>query len=214
MTMIQDIIARQVGQVTPDQLEELLESMGSGSRRLSHLVEQIVLITHLDSGSISSESISKNGFLKRISDLLEPAINLAQRFSYLNPETEICLDIRHEEAVVCCDPAALKHALAELISNALNFSPSDSEVVVTQWQTDDTVWITIDDQGEGIPQDKLQQALEAFQQIDREIREQQGMGLGTFVAHRIIKAHGGTLALKSEVGKGTQVRVSLPVAGN
>jgi signal transduction histidine kinase len=214
MTMIQDIIARQLGQVTPSQLEELIESMGSGSRRLSHLVEQMVFVTHLDAGTISRDSIANDGVVMPISKLLPTTVNLARRFSYLDPKIDVRVDMRHKESMVDCDPAALKHAFAELISNALNYSPTDGKVLVKQWQADDTIWITIDDQGEGIAEDKLQQALEAFQQIDREIREQQGMGLGTFVANRIIDAHGGKLELKSEVGKGTQAVISLPTATN
>jgi signal transduction histidine kinase len=107
---------------------------------------------------------------------------------------------------------ALKHALAELITNAINFSPEGSTVTISQWKTGDTVWLNITDSGPGMEPEKLERALEHFQQINRDSQEQQGMGLGLGLSHHLINAHGGTLEVKSVAGKGTQISIGLPVA--
>ncbi len=73
--------------------------------------------------------------------------------------------------------------------------------------------ISIVDEGPGIPERRLDEALEGFSQLDRETTEQQGMGMGLALAERIIEAHGGTLDILSIVGKGTQVTVALPMVG-
>jgi signal transduction histidine kinase len=72
------------------------------------------------------------------------------------------------------------------------------------------VWVTITDQGIGIPADQIAQAMGDFQQINRENHEQQGLGLGLPLARRIIELHQGTMQLDSVIGKGTQITISLP----
>jgi signal transduction histidine kinase len=102
--------------------------------------------------------------------------------------------------------------LAELISNALAFSPEGSTVTIVQWKADGSAWISIVDQGSGISSEQVSQVFNEFYQVDRAKREQQGIGLGLSVAKRIIEAHGGSLSLSSVSDKGTQVVVSLPAA--
>ena len=85
-------------------------------------------------------------------------------------------------------------------------------MLVSQWEADDAVWITILDQGPGIPPDELAIALKDFNQINREAQEQQGIGLGLPLARQIIETHRGTFEIRSVVGKGTQITISLPTA--
>jgi signal transduction histidine kinase len=84
-------------------------------------------------------------------------------------------------------------------------------VNVTQWRANGNIWVSITDNGSGIPPGKLAVALEEFQQIDRENREQQGIGMGLPLAKRIIEIHSGKLEIQSIVGKGTQVVIGLPI---
>lgn len=207
-----ELISRQLGQISMSDLQELLTSLRSGSERLNRMVEQMVLVTQLEAGSLQPETVLAEGLPMRLSELLMAAINLARRFAYRHPDVTIRLDERDIEAVVLCDMHALKHALAELITNALSFSPAGSEVIVSQWQAEGYVWLSISDNGSGIASEELAHVLEDFHQIDRESQDQQGMGLGLPLARRIIEAHGGALEIHSVVDKGTQIEVSLPVA--
>jgi signal transduction histidine kinase len=110
----------------------------------------------------------------------------------------------------CSAISALKHALAEVITNALNFSPQSGEVVVTQWEANGYAWLTITDHGPGIPEDRLKLTLKEYEQLDRKTQEQQGMGLGLPLANRIIEAHSGMLQINSVVGSATRVTIKLP----
>ncbi len=208
---VMEIISRQLGQLSPEQLRELLDSMSAGSKRLSRLVEQIVLITQLESGLLTREGVARDGLPVRVSEIILAAVDLARRFAYRHPDVIVRVDERDQESTVLCDTRALKHALAELISNALGFSPEGSEVMIAQWRADDRAWISIVDSGPGMSPEQVAQALGAFQQIDRETQEQQGVGLGLPLARQIIEAHGGTFELSSVEGRGTQVVISLPV---
>jgi signal transduction histidine kinase len=212
MTTVQEIISRQLGQLSQDELTDLLATFSAGSSRLTHLVEQIVFCSQLNAEALTRDMIRHTGALLRIWELMAGAVNLGKRFAHRQQNVNVKLDLRDSESVVRCHVPALKHVFAELISNALNFSPADGCITISQWITDRTVWVSIVDRGSGIPESQLEQAMQAFQQLDRETHEQQGIGLGLTLAHRLLAIHGGELQLNSVVGKGTQALVKLPAA--
>jgi signal transduction histidine kinase len=210
--MALDIISRQVGQLEPHQLLELLDYIGRGSNRLHHVVEQMVLITQLEAGLLTAEVLREQGMPVHVSELLIAAVSLGRRFAPRSAEVAARIDERDEDLTVWGDINALKHALAEIIANALNFSPTGAEVVVSAWQSGRRVIISVTDHGPGIPAQQLAQALREFYQIDRDRQEQQGMGMGLPLARRLVEVHGGALDIQSVVGRGTQVIVELPLA--
>jgi signal transduction histidine kinase len=211
ISTVQELISRQMNQLEPEDLRDLLEMMNSGSHRLSHVVEQMVFMTQLESGILKQEELMKDGLEIVLWTTLTAAINLAHRFAVRSTDVSIQLDQRSPNLFVKGDPAALKHALAELICNALVYSPDGSQVTIAQWEDDGRAWISITDQGVGISEADWKQAQARFQQVNRERQEQQGMGLGLPLARRLILTHGGTFKLRSEVGKGTQVLLRLPL---
>lgn len=212
--MALDIISRQINQFSPSQVQELLEYVERGSNRMHHVVEQMVFITQLEAGLLSTRSVEEVGIPLHVSELLMAAVNLARRFTPRNPDVSVRVDVRDEHAVVLGEPNALKHALAEIIANGLGFSPQGTEVVITQWIAEDSVFISIVDQGPGIPPQELEAAMREFQQIDRGRQEQQGMGLGLPLARRLVQAHGGGLDIQSALGRGTQVTIRIPVTAD
>ena len=212
INMVVDVISRQRNVLETEQLTELLDTLAAGSKRLSRLVDQIVLISQLQSGMLSPSNIQEAGLEAPLWEIIIAAIGLARRFAYRNPNVNIELSDRKNDAPVVCNPLALKHALAELITNALNFSPDGGSITISQWAAEGAVFIDITDSGPGIAPDQLQRALAHFEQIDRQTQEQQGLGLGLGLAHQLITVHGGSLNLQSVPGKGTQAIVALPMA--
>ncbi|MBE2272492.1 MAG: hybrid sensor histidine kinase/response regulator [Anaerolinea sp.] len=209
---VTDVISRQLYSLSPGELTELLQTIESGSKRLNHRVEQLVYITQLDAGMLTRDSIRDQGLVMTLWELLVASTNLARRFAYQQKSNVgIKMRDRDRDAIVLCNPPALKQALAELIANALTYAPENTDVEIAQWRSEGQIWVTVTDRGQGIPKDKLTAALEAFRQLDRETSERQGIGIGLTLAHRIIYAHGGTLDLRSVVNKGTQVLVNLPL---
>ncbi|MDZ4768426.1 MAG: response regulator [Chloroflexota bacterium] len=213
MNTVVEVLSRQMGQLSPKDIQELLDTVIVGSRRLTHRVEQLVFITQLDAGALSAETVLTQGLDMAMWEMLIAANNLARRFAYqMQPGVTVNAQTRDYESLVLCNPYALKQALAELIANALTFAPSNTEVTVRQWRRNNTVFISVTDMGMGIPADEMENAVQRFQQIGREKNEQQGMGVGLWLAQRILAAHGGALDIRSVVGTGTQVIVRLPVA--
>jgi putative PEP-CTERM system histidine kinase len=101
----------------------------------------------------------------------------------------------------------LGQVLTNLILNARQAIGDEGEIAIQTSRQDRNIVITITDTGPGIPADRLPSVFRPFQ-----TSKANGLGLGLYQCRRIVEAHGGSLFLESEIGKGTAVRVVLPVA--
>lgn len=209
--MVQNLLSAQLDALETYQVRELLETLQSGSYRLYHLAEQLSYLTQLDTGTLSPTVLEKSGFATSLWSVLVAAVNMGRHFAYRHPNGDIQLDSHESEDLIRCHQPSLIHALAELIANALDFSSSGTSVCISHWTEDTHTFVHITDRGPGISEEQIQSALEAFEQIDRDAREQQGLGLGLPLAKRIVEAHSGSFEIQSEVGVGTQIRLSFPL---
>jgi len=188
----------------------MLETMQSGSSRLTRLVEQMVMYVQLESGALL-ESIGQHIRPSHVRDAIIGAIDRARQFDYRQRDVGIRFEELDPGVLIQGDLASLRQAIAEVISNAMAFSREGETVEIGQWLANDYVWITVTDHGPGIAEEDLPRVFEPFQQANREHYEQQGIGIGLPLARGIIELHGGTLDLRSKPGWGTQVMISLPV---
>ena len=114
-------------------------------------------------------------------------------------------------AVVHGDADLLLDLLCNLVQNAAKASPAGVPVTVLLADAGDTVALTVQDHGCGIPADKLARVTEPFYMVDKSrARKQGGSGMGLALCQRIAAVHGGTLQISSQVGVGTAVTVTLP----
>ncbi|MDX2137758.1 MAG: response regulator [Chloroflexota bacterium] len=213
MNSVLDIVNRRMGALKPEELQEMLASMEVGGRRLNHLVEQMVLVTQLESGFIQRATLPQKGVPLSLTMILNGAVTLSNRFANNRSDVELRVEPFDAEVNILCHAQPLKHAFAEVIANALNFSPPNAVVMLRGWQAGRAIWTTITDQGPGMTPEQIAQVGQSFSQVDRESREQQGMGMGLMLAHQITILHGGILQLHSEPGSGLQVQIGLPIMG-
>lgn len=212
ITMVTDILARELAQMGLAQFQDMIEAMESGSSRLQHLVEQMVLFVQLQSG-VLQETIEQRVYPNPIHEVLIGASERARQYCVRQRDVPIYLDERDPMACFSGDQGAVKHAVAELLLNAMSFSQGGKPVRVCEWVVDGMVWLSITDEGMGIPEAEIEKVFEPFYQVDRRIHEQQGVGIGLSLARGVIEAHGGVLELHSRLGQGTQVIVGLPALG-
>ncbi len=210
LSYVQQVIERQLEQLSREDISQLLQALRDGTNRLQHLVQQTVTLAHIDAGEISAETIRENTSPVYLWQIIPMATDNARRFAYRNRDGMITVDQRDPDSALYGDPKLLTQILGELIANALNFSPEGSEVSITQWKSGGRVWLSILDRGSGMASADLVKAQQPFEQIGRTVREQQGMGLGLVVAKRIVELHDGELQLGSVSEKGTQVTLSFP----
>jgi len=102
------------------------------------------------------------------------------------------------------------------VSNALRFTPTYGEIVLTAVQPDSAhIQLIVSDNGEGIPEDILPKIFDRFFKADQSRQAHEGeSGLGLAIARSIVRMHEGNIEVKSEVGKGTSFAITLPIEKN
>ncbi|MBN1563099.1 MAG: hybrid sensor histidine kinase/response regulator [Anaerolineae bacterium] len=210
MNIVTDMLSADIDNMDGDQVRDLLDMMQGGSVRLTRLVEQMVMYVQLRSGALTD---SLRGFFRPrlVSDAIMGAIKNAQQFDYRQrgiPVEQISHDL---DVWINCDLNSLRHAIAEIILNAMAFSKPAQTVLIQQTVRDGYVQISVCDQGPGIDPDDIENVFNPFYQVNRAKMEQQGIGIGLTLAKEIIEAHDGKLTLQSQVGQGTEVVIALPV---
>lgn len=211
ISMVQQLISQRLDQLDPVELKELSEILDSGSTRLRHVVEQMVLMTQLEMGAISAETVQKSSAVSDISSLITAAISLAREFAHRHKTSLVNLELPEKPLEILAHVQALRHALAEIIANALDFSPQNAEIQVFIRQFETKAQIIVVDQGQGLTTNRLRIALRPFEQVGREQTEQQGMGLGLPLALKIVETHGGKLDFVATASGGTKISIELPL---
>ena len=183
----------------------LLESMASNSRRLLRQVNALLDGAKLESGRLRLEPAPGNlGAL--LAELVEAAVPLAERRG-IRLETERLNEL--PDSVF--DPEKTEIIAANLLSNALKFTPRGGRVTVRGEADLDAVYFEVIDDGPGIPADELEPIFDRFHQVDGSAsREHGGTGLGLALARELARLHGGNVTVRSRLGEGAAFRVELP----
>jgi two-component system phosphate regulon sensor histidine kinase PhoR len=142
--------------------------------------------------------------------LLDLAQEQVGRFSpqALQKRLAITVDIPPDLCVLA-DGEMLARVLANLLHNALKFTPPDGRIDVDARKEGENVIVSVADTGPGIPREELARIFERFYKVDR-ARGQSGTGLGLAIARHIVEGHGGRIWAESEPGHGATLRFTLP----
>jgi len=191
----------------PEKRRQMLDVAIGNCDRLVRLVNDILDFDRVESGSmpLHRENLKAGDLLRRAADVeYEAAFDAQIRFRFDSPAG----------LMVNVDQERILRVLSELVSNAIKFSPPETIVKLTAHEAEnDEVLITVEDQGRGIAQDKLDVIFERFQQGDAsDSRELGGTGLGLAICRRIVQQHGGRIWVESEPGKGSRFLFTLPAA--
>lgn len=194
------ILEQEISEIVPD--------------RTSHVFEVI--------GKIAGELRSLDNFVTeflRFARPPRPALEpvevrslLADLVTFIGPEcsrkgVSLSLGTRDGPETLSADPFQLKHAVLNLVLNALQATPAGGAIAIETAGDAQTLEVRVRDSGEGMTGDVLNRVFEAFFTT-----REGGTGLGLPIARRIAEAHGGTLALRSREGEGTVATLSLPAA--
>jgi len=110
------------------------------------------------------------------------------------------------------DPLRMKRVLTNLVENAIKFSNVDEKIMVTGELRNGNVSIQVIDHGCGIPDEDCTLVFDKFYQVSRTLTKNRfGTGLGLYISKQIVEAHGGSLSVESELGKGSTFTITIPV---
>jgi signal transduction histidine kinase len=119
---------------------------------------------------------------------------------------------------VLCDPKRVDQVIANLVKNSVDFVPEEGGKITIRAETDEiaqNVTFTVEDNGIGIPVDKMDNLFKTFYQVDTTLsRKHGGTGLGLVICKGIIESHGGKLWIDRKYTPGTSIKFTLPIANN
>ena len=194
----------------PDQVERYGSLIQDESEKLTALVEQILRYGGAESGRILGmrETVE-------LQPLLEESLSATRR-SFAEAEIGIEKRVAENLPLIKADKESLKHALRNLLENAVKHGNHKHACIRITAEPAAVhgiaaVRIGIQDNGPGIPREERARVFEPFFRGKRAIENQvHGTGLGLNLAKRIIEAHGGTLIVRSELGKGAEFIATIP----
>lgn len=198
MNMVMDVIRLQMDSLPPEDLRDLLETVDYGSRRLTRLVDEIVLSVQFDGGMMTPENIAQDGMTLPLREVWMLGIDEARKYATERPDVEIYTDEVDENLMVRGLRKSLQFALAQMIGHALTYAPDNGVVTITQWQCDSDGCVQIAHKG----QVDFSEGFEA---------EGQGATLGLALCKRIIEAHGGYFYTRADASHDSQITVRLPL---
>jgi signal transduction histidine kinase len=181
-----------------------LESMRRATDRMTRMIQDLLDLSSIEAGRLSVRRVPQEvvGLFQDALELLQPAAT----------ERTIRLEVRpvRPELKVLCDRERVLQVLANLVSNALRFSPEGTTIELGAALQDGQVVFSVADQGRGIP------AAQCARIFDRYWRAEdvssRGSGLGLFITKGLVEAHGGRVWVTSKVGSGSTFHFTLPLA--
>jgi len=202
-----EMITRQYfGPIGSDKYQEYAGDIMHSSRHLLSLVDDILDLSKIEAGrnTLNRSPVDIQAVFDDCLRVVTGAIDCNQ----------IYFDIKVEEGMsqLFVDERAIKQVILNLLFNAVKFTPPGGLVTLGARDEPGRHILEVSDTGKGIPDEKLARVIEPFQQLHSDPHiAQLGTGLGLPIAKALAEAHGGELQIDSRVGRGTTVRVILPI---
>src|SRR5260370_657383 len=184
-----------------------LELLNSQTARLGRLVDELLDVSRIESGKLE--------FRLQPVDMAQLLGEVAERMQLSTTVHTISVDLKGTaENSVDADRDHLEQVLDNLVSNAIKFSPEGGTIWLRARAQSDSVFVSIQDRGVGIPKDQLDAVFGLFYQAEAPVsRRTGGMGLGLYISREIISRHGGRIWAESKPGGGSTFNFSLPCKG-
>ena len=194
----------QMAQRAPVCSTETLARADSQARRLSELVEELILTALINLGQLRPEPSDVN--------LTALVREVAESYAVAAERAGVTFTVLGEPSVVGrWDRTLAARIVANLLSNAMKFGAfAPIEIIVSR--RDGAAQLTVRDHGIGIPQSRLPFVFERFERAVP-IHNFPGLGLGLFVVRGLVEAHGGSIHVESEPGAGATFTIALPLGG-
>lgn len=189
------------------ELTEFLQMLQHSSKRLNAMVDDFLTVTKIESGEIAREMEIKEF---RITPY-HMAGRLIEELEYQSSRHHITIENTIPDTTISVFMFAshVENILKRLIDNAIKFSKPDSTVIIGLHDNDGYVF-SVQDFGIGIAAEKKPILFQKFGQVDRETQEQQGSGLGLYIAHHLALLNSANIWFESEEGKGSTFYLRVP----
>jgi signal transduction histidine kinase len=191
----------------PAESREFLSIINSESQRLSRMINTFLTVTQLeaaDKQEVLKIPLKLDDVVRETLASLQPVAKKKRIRLVEQPSTRL--------PPVAADRSLITQVVTNLVGNAIKYSPERTTVTVSTQLEADTVRLCVEDRGYGIPPESVDRVWEKFYRVARDGQEkdEESTGLGLSFVREVVEQHGGTVALESEVGRGSKFSFTLP----
>ncbi len=185
-----------------EQIERRIDKIRTQVDHLRRIMDDVLQLARMQAGKneFKPTVVDFDEFCRDILDEFQSRPDIKHRLIYTCSERPLPIAI---------DPKLMRNILANLVSNAIKYSPDSASVYITIRRDNGTVTLRVRDEGIGIPEEDHKHLFEAFHRAVN-VGTISGTGLGLSIAKQSVDSHGGTITCESEVGIGTTFTVTLP----
>ncbi len=197
-----NILRNYEDRLSPAQKTQHLDRIDGSVHLLIQMLEDMMTVAELEEGQ-----------LKYVPQLINLAVfveAITEEFRLIDQGIHILTVHTTLQGLVEADSKLLRQILANLISNAIKYSPPDSEITITLSDDSHRINLSVRDQGIGIPPDGLSHVFEPFYRANN-VERVRGTGLGLSIVRDCVERHNGHIEVASQVGEGTTFIVDLPL---
>ncbi len=194
--------------LSPEDFTEFLKMLKVGTLRLNRMVEDFLLVVRIESGEIAREIDFREACIA--------PLGIVNRFAAVREDIKktkditLKIEVADESPFLFIHSQHLENIVARLFDNACKFSPAGAIITIASHNEEDRYVISVMDNGYGIPVEKQDRLFQKFYQVDRELQEQQGAGLGLYIAKKLAELNNCALWCESDRGKGAAFYLSIP----
>ncbi len=191
----------------PEEAREFLQIISNESQRMSRMIDTFLSVTQLERAD--RKEVSKIAL--RLDELVRETIATMQPVAK-KKRIRLVEQTNGQIPPVAADKSLITQSLSKLLDNAIKYSPERTAVTVSAVLEADAVRVVVEDRGYGVPPESIDRIWEKFYRVARDGQEkdEESTGLGLAFVKEVVQQHGGTVAVESEVGRGSKFSFALP----
>ena len=201
-----ELLERYATRLPPEEQSSLIVMIKDAVKTMTQMLEEVLFIGKADTGHLpfNPQITDIDTFCEALLKELRAGVGREHRIEFLPEGPANPTNI---------DPNLLRQILANLLGNAIKFSPKGSQVTLTRTREPDALVFGITDQGVGIPTEDQPNLFSTFHRA-RNVNHIQGTGLGLAIVKQCLDLHGGEISYDSNIGQGTRFTVKIPLTGD
>jgi two-component system phosphate regulon sensor histidine kinase PhoR len=193
------------GDVDADESRRFLAIVTRHTERMERLVKDLLRLARLDAGQETLDVVECDARTLVHTVVTDLGRALEER------QQQVEIGVAAGAEAIRGDPAKLHDVLRNLVANAITYAPESSTIRIDAVRADGEIWLSVSDEGPGIPEDDLSRVFERFYRVDKSrSRDPGGTGLGLAIVKHLIELHGGSVRVENRREGGAQFTVVLP----
>ncbi|MFN3478204.1 MAG: sensor histidine kinase [bacterium] len=203
LTIIKGYIQYMIKFSKEDNVLNIMNTMLNETYRLEEIISELIEVSKFYSNSvvIKRDVFSVNKLISMIVNKFEPKIK--------SKGMDIKVEISQEDFEMIADFEKIKYVVSELIENSVKYGKS--KIILKSWEDYKGYYFEIIDNGIGMSKEVIKNVFNLFIRTENELnRKVYGLGVGLFLVKKIVEAHEGEIKIKSQVNKGTNVKIFIP----